>query len=454
MSHTKTADSGQLFQTQLSRRNMLRGLLAAGVAIPTINALAACAPGGGGGGGDYTGTLSFTAWEAYPDQIRANLDAFTAATDVKVDLTLIPNVGYSSALQTRILGGEQPDVFYNFAYNSTKFADQGWAAELNDFDGAEDMIADMFPSSRGYYQIDDGRIINAPYFSAIYSLFYNRELVASVGGSGEPQTKQELYELCEKLKAAGVEAPYGAYWTKQFCEEYFINYLLADGITPFDEKGEPVFADDPKTKDTLSWWTAMYQDGLTSEGILTADPGVYVTQMAQGQAAFFELHHYFLKEIRVAAGPQSDNVDMAYRSPGLGGQSLQIGEVVQLGGGLEGDRAADAWELLKTYGWKDSSGKYGTFIAWAEAAALLAPYPGLFQEQQFRAAFPDYYDMDKLEDAFKNNSAAVSARVSPWYATFQTAVGDRIQAMLIGDATVDDTIAGLADDAVSAAESA
>jgi hypothetical protein len=61
--------------------------------------------------------------------------------------------------------------------------------------------------------------------------------------------------------------------------------------------------------------------------------------------------------------------------------------------------------------------------------------------------------MDKLQDAFENNTAAVSARVSPWYATFQTAVGDRIQAMLIGDATVDDTIAGLADDAVSAAES-
>ncbi len=42
-----------------------------------------------------------TAWEAYPDQIRANLDAFTAASDVEVELSLIPNVGY-------VLGAADP----------------------------------------------------------------------------------------------------------------------------------------------------------------------------------------------------------------------------------------------------------------------------------------------------------------------------------------------------------
>jgi multiple sugar transport system substrate-binding protein len=315
------------------------------------------------------------------------------------------------------------------------------------------MIADMFPSSRGYYQLEDGRIISVPYFSAIYSLFYNRSLVESVGGSGEPKTKGDIYDLSEKLKAAGVTAPYGAYWTKQFCEEYLLNYLLADGVTPFDEKGAPVFADDPKTTEVLEWWSAMYQDGMTSEGILTADPGVHVTAMAQGTSAFFELHHYFLKEIRVAAGPQSENVDMAYRSPGDAGKALQIGEVVQMGANLEGDRAQDAWNLLKHYGWKDGEGSYSTFISWAESAALLAPYPGLFKEEAFRAAFPEYYDMDKLADAFENNTAAVSARVAPWYATFQTAVGDRIQAMLIGEASVADTIEGLSADATDAAGS-
>lgn len=448
MTHQTQPRGSGLIPASLSRRSLLRGALAAGVAIPVLNALAACSPQAAS---NYSGKLSMTAWEAYPDQIRAILGDFSASAGIDVDLSLIPNVGYVSALQTRLLGGEEVDVFYNFAYTSAKYADQGWAADLRGFEGAEDMIADMFPSSRGYYQLEDGRIISVPYFSAVYSLFYNRELLAGVGGTGEPQSKAEIYELSEKLKANGVTAPYGAYWTKQFCEEYLINYLLADGVTPFDAGGAPVFADDPKTAEVLEWWSAMYQDGLTSDGILTADPGVHVTAMAQGTSAFFELHHYFLKEIRVAAGPQSDNVDMAYRSPGSDGKALQIGEVVQMSGAIEGERADDAWQLLKHYGWKDEAGSYSTFISWAEQAALLAPYPGLFKEEAFRAAFPEYYDMDKLADTFEHNTAAVSARVAPWYATFQTAVGDRIQAMLIGEATVQQTIEGLTADANDAA---
>ncbi len=93
------------------------------------------------------------------------------------------------------------------------------------------------------------------------------------------------------------------------------------------------------------------------------------------------------------------------------------------------------------------------FISWAQAAALLAPYPGLFKDDAFRSAFPEYYDMDQLETAFADNSLRRVGPGRPLVPTFRTAVGDRIQAMLIGDASVDDTITGLADDAVSAADS-
>ncbi len=318
-----------------------------------------------------------TAWEAYPDQIRANLDAFTDVSGVNVELSLIPNVGYVSALQTRILGGEQPDVFYTLRLHVDQVRRPGLGGRAQRVRGRRGhdrrhvpVLAWLLPArGRPHHQ--------RPVLLAIYSLFYNRELVAQAGGSGEPQTKQEIYDLSEKLKASGVAAPYGAYWTKQFCEEYLINYLLADGITPFDAKRRPGLRGRPEDQGgVLEWWAAMYQDGLTSQDILTADPGVHVTAMAQGQSAFFELHHYFLKEIRVAEGPQSANVGHRLPQPGRGSsQSLQIGEVVQMGGGLEGERATDAWELLKAYGWKDSAGVYSTFISWAQAAALLASVP-------------------------------------------------------------------------------
>ncbi|MBO4205264.1 ABC transporter substrate-binding protein [Micromonospora echinofusca] len=431
----------------LSRRGMLRGALAAGLAVPSVPLLAACGGSSQPKTNDTPGTLSMTAWEAYPEQIRALLAKFKDQSAVPVDLSLIPNVGYGPALQTRLQGGQAIDVFYNFAYASTKYVDAGWAATLNKLPGVEELIDDMFPASAARHRLADGRIISVPYFSAVHSLMYNENQLRKNGIAAPPATKEEVYAQSKKLKAAGVPSPYAAYWTKQFLEEYFLVYLLADGITPFDGKGAPAFADDPRTLEVMEWWKSMYQEGLTSKEVLTADPGAHVTAMAQGNSSFFELHHYFLQIVRTTDGPESKNVTMLYRSPGTSGKTLQIGEVIQLGAKAGGQRAQDAWKLLKFYGWKDDSGAYSTFSSWAKAAALLGPYPGLFKDKDFLAAFPSYFDMAKLEDAFANQSDVVPARVTPWYASFQVKVGDRIQAMLLGQAGVKETVDSLASDA-------
>ncbi|MER7282396.1 ABC transporter substrate-binding protein [Dactylosporangium sp. NPDC000244] len=433
--------------TSISRRSLLRGALAAGLTVPTASLFAACGGASTPKTNDTPGTLSMTAWEAYPDQIRTLLSSFKDQSGVGVDLSLIPNVGYGPALQTRLQGGQAIDAFYNFAYASTKYVDAGWAGTLNKFAGVEDMLGDMFPASAARHRLADGRIISVPYFSAVHSLMYNQSHLQKYGISAPPATKEEVYEQCKKLKAAGVASPYAGYWTKQFLEEYFLVYLLADGITPFDPKGAPVFADDAKTLSVMEWWKAMYQEGLTSKEVLTADPGAHVTAMAQGNSTFYTLHHYFLQIIRTTEGPESKNVTISYRHPGITGKTLQIGEVIQIGATAGGARAEDAWKLLKFYGWKDEAGKYSTFTSWAKAAALLGPYPGLFKDKDFLAAFPDYYDMSKLEDAFANQSDVVPARVAPWYAAFQVKVGDRLQAMLLGQAGVKDTVDGLAADA-------
>lgn len=430
----------------MTRGTLLRRAAAAGLALPTLGGvLAACGGGGESGGDDSAGPLRMTAWEAYPDQIRENLAVFERQYGRKVDLNLIPNIGYSPAIQTRLQGGQALDAYYNFAYNSTKFVDAGWAAELNDFEGVDDMLGDMFPTAAERHKLPDGRVISVPYFSAVHLPMYNARHLDENGISGPPETKEELYDQCEKLKSAGIRAPYTAYWTKQFCEEYFILYLVAEGITPFGDDGSPAFADDPRTADVLEWWKAMLHDGMAPRGVLTDDPGQHVAAMGQGNATFFVLHHYFLKEIRGTGGPQAENVELAYRMPG-DGSSLQIGEVVQMGGQAGGQRAEDAWNLLKFYGWRDDEGKYRTFISWAEAAALLGPYPELFEDDEFLSAFPRYYDMEQLRDAFEQ-SQVVPARVAPWYASFQTAVGDRIHAMLLDQASVQDTISTLAEDA-------
>jgi multiple sugar transport system substrate-binding protein len=392
--------------------------------------------------------LEFTAWEFQPDTIRGFLNDWTATSGVPVNLSLIPNVGYGPAIQTRLQGGAVIDVYYNFTYNSGKFVDQGWARNLADLPGVNDMLADMFEPARARHMLPDGRVVSAPYFSAAHVLHYNQKHLAD-NGIAVPQTLQEQYDAAKALKDAGVPSPYVAYWIKEFCEEYLMVYLLAEGITPFDDAGNPVFADDPKSVSVMEWWASMFRDGLTTATMLTDDPIKLAELMGSGDASFYVLHHYFLKIIRdltAETATAKDDVTIEYRIPGATGDTLQMGEVIQMGTQASGRTLDDAWSLMQFYGWKDQEGELRTFKAWAAAGALACPYPAFFEDPDVQASFGPYYDMPALADVFESRSSVVSARALPWYQPFQVKVGERIHALLLGQASAADTVTGLADD--------
>ena len=163
--------------------------------------------------------------------------------------------------------------------------------------------------------------------------------------------------------------------------------------------------------------------------------------MAQGQAAFFVLHHYFLTSIRAIGGPASNNV----KSAPIGGSNftLQIGEVLQMGNIADADEKAAAWNLMKYYGWKDENGKFAVFNQWAKAAGLAAPYPGFFTDPDVIAAFPSYYDLPTISKVFDTGSKVVPARTLAWYPDFQAKVGDLVHPLLLGQATPKQTVDAL-----------
>lgn len=397
----------------------------------------------------FSGTLKMLAWDFQPDMIKQLVGEWSAKSNTAVDVAVIPNVGYSPAIQTRLRGGDTIDLFYNFAYNSQKFVDEGWAAKLNGLPGVDALVADMFESARARHVNVAGDIISVPYFSAVHMMHYNEKYLADAGIEKAPATLQEIYEASKKLKEAGVVAsPYIAYWAKEFCEEYLHTYLLNEGVTAFDDNGQPVFANDPKTVGVFEWWQKMYTEGLAPQSVLTDDPGKLSSEMAQGNAAFFVLHHYFLTSIRALEGPQSANV----KQSAIGGDNftLQIGEVLQLGNIADEEQRLAAWDLAKYYGWKDEAGKFTVFNQWAKAAGLAAPYAGFFTDPDVIAAFPDYYDLPLISKAFDTGSKVVPARTLPWYPDFQAKVGDIIHALLLGQADPQQTVDALTQAALAA----
>jgi multiple sugar transport system substrate-binding protein len=452
---------------ELSRRRFLQRAAILGVgagSLPLFAAACGASTGSQSAGAASAGAsvaptaagspraLEFQAWEFQPETIQQHLDAWTERSGVPTNLTVIPNIGYGPATQTKLQGGAVLDVFYNFTYNTGTFHQQGWAHDLRDFPGVNDMLEDMFPAARDRYVTSEGAIIAAPYFNAVHVLHYNKSHLEQAGITNPPQSRQDVYDQSKALKDAGIsDTPYVAYWVKEFAEEYLNVYLIADGVTMWDAAGEPVFADDPKSTEVLEWWLAMFRDGLTTQTMLTDDPIKLATLMGTGEASFYVLHHYFLKIIRdLEDAPEKDNVDILYRMPGSTGKTFQMGEVIQMGTSGEGRAVEDAWDLMKFYGWQNENGEYATFKSWATAAQLGAPYPGFFEDPEVQTAFGSNYDIDALADVFANGSDVQGGRNAAWYQTFQAKVGDRIHAMLLGQASPADTVQGLADDARAA----
>ncbi len=412
-----------------------------GVALCFLLSVSFLFAGGGQEGSVPQGTddpLEFYGWDFMPDKIKEYCNDFEIENNEQVNVHIIPNVGYLPGIQTKIMGGVRMDVFYNFRWNQLRFYNVGWAADLSDFPGADDILDDIVESARPAYKSEDGKLISLPYFSAPFVNMYNPVLLKNAGFDTFPESKEEMYEMCKVLKADGISAPYVAYWNKDFIDRYFFIYLISEGIEVFDSNFNPVFQNDPETKKVFEWWARMYQEKLTTPTILTDNPSESVISMQEGHSAFFNLHHYFLKGIQESGSTEGENVILGPQIPGKTGTTLHIGEVLQMSGNTPDP--ARAWELLKFYSWKNKAGEYHVPRTWALEAGLLVPYKGFFANREIVDSFKSWIDWDRLIDIVENKSKIETVRMQVWYPDWRTESSGVLHQMIIGDIPVEEAI--------------
>jgi multiple sugar transport system substrate-binding protein len=199
-----------LDSSPLSRRSLLKGLVAGAAGVAAAPVLAACSSSTSGSGGTSssgaaagkTVTLGSNASDAVPKKAYQEVyDAFTKKTGIKVSVNTVDHNSFQEQINTYLQGNPQ-DVFTWFAgYRMQFFAKQGLATPIPEVwsKAASNYSDALKQASTG----EDGKQYFVPFYYYPWALFYRKSVFAD-GGYQVPTTYADFVALCKKMQSDGL----------------------------------------------------------------------------------------------------------------------------------------------------------------------------------------------------------------------------------------------------------
>ena len=267
----------------------------------------------------------FATWEASDlerQAIQRAIDGFEEShPNVSVEYTVNSFSEHHAKLNTQINAGDAPDVFWVNPEYMRDFVNRD---QLMDVTGLMDEmgvdVTDYLPSSLEKMQyVDengDSHIYGVDCCIVGPVIFYNKDLFDQAGITEEPKTWEELLEVCQTLKDAGIQP------IMDNCQDAAVNFTAPLYGSEVKSKNPNIVQDifDGKAtfKDTWTTPIAMWKEGLIDNGYLTADmvgatSDEIVTAFATGQVAMILSGSWNLNTI------DTINPDMNYKCMGVPG---------------------------------------------------------------------------------------------------------------------------------------
>jgi raffinose/stachyose/melibiose transport system substrate-binding protein len=266
----------------------------------------AFAPTFAGGSSEQTGEVVLnwpTIWvgeDSKAPTIAALVEQFNADNAGKFRVMIEPNPdydGYRTKINTSIAAGRVPDLFV-FNPDPTSF---------QYYEG--DLLFDFTKELKGSWarSFVDGTIADAtrngvtksvPYEIAITPIWYNSALFERAGVAEFPETLEEFWAACDKLKAAGI-APTSQMTggTNAWTSMLWYSHLLASlGGPSVWEKS----IDDPIYVEAAEIMKRMYEEYTTKDAV-GGDAGVSGGHYMAGRTAIFINGPWYIGRIREQA---------------------------------------------------------------------------------------------------------------------------------------------------------
>jgi multiple sugar transport system substrate-binding protein len=189
-------------------------------------------------------TVTLSGWGASPEEqalLQQVLDEFEANNkDIKVKYEIIAEQ-YMDVIQTRLIGGEGPDIFYLDAFEAPGLIARNVLEPLDDYVTEDFDVADFEgPLLQAFAA--DGKTYGFPKDFSTLALFYNKKHFADAGLAGPPTTWDELISFSEKLtkRDGDTITQIGFGVAPELARQMFM--MKAYGGHVVDEKGNASFA--------------------------------------------------------------------------------------------------------------------------------------------------------------------------------------------------------------------
>ncbi|GAA1176476.1 extracellular solute-binding protein [Ornithinimicrobium humiphilum] len=218
-------------------------LAAAGSLVLTLAACGGDSEGSGSSGGSGDGT-TITWW--HNSNTGAGLEYYTELaaqfeeeTGVTVEMEAMAHEDMLTKLDAAFQADDAPDIYME--RGGGELADHVEAGLTKDL---TELAAEEIEKVGGIAQgwTVDGKVYALPFSVGVVGFWYNTEMFEEAGIAEAPETWDEMYDVIDKLKAAGMEPisvgagekwPAAHYWY-QFSLRHCAEDVLTDAVTSLD----------------------------------------------------------------------------------------------------------------------------------------------------------------------------------------------------------------------------
>ena len=254
-------------------------------------------------------TLRFMGWEVSPletESVKKGLEMFMQQNpNIRVEYTTLPTgTEYVAKMQTMILGGEEPDVFFLQSDYYRDFVKRGYLLNLDEYIQRDFSTDDLIDSAILLSTVD-GSFYGIQSCIVAPVLFYNKAIFDKANMPYPPSdpaqawTWEEFVDVAKKLtiKNGDRVEQYGVYGLEDYYQT--IALIMSNGGNWFNEDYTASAANTPEVREVLQKiYDLRVVDGASPEARLLQNAGMNASQMLQtGRIAMLVTGSWALQEL-------------------------------------------------------------------------------------------------------------------------------------------------------------